>query len=154
MLLDGELDNNGRSELFAHLSNCEECGNLYSDYNLVKNKCKDFTSEQIELLRDISKDQRGFYKYAFYFSAAASIIFLMLFLFNYTRDTFFINQQKQVDTVYIQDYKSFSNKEKVEALYRKTTNEFSDKMNSEVEYINYIKSLRTVRFNKVDGDKI
>ncbi len=88
---DNELSADKQKELFAHLSGCNECRQILSDFIGIKKDSKLFYNElELELkpfrfLQEIqNKKENNIYKALFYFSVAASIILGILFLMRYS----------------------------------------------------------------------
>lgn len=152
MLIDDELPENNRSELFSHLANCDECSSLYNDYIIISSKSKQVSSANIEMLKLKSINQGRFYKHAFYFTAAASVMFFMLFLFGKSGNGFSNASSEKLDTVYIQK-QHFVKNVKVDEL-EKGSSKPKLIYNSDKEYLDYINSLRTISFKKSVEGKI
>ena len=146
LFIDGELPKGNRRELFNHLAICDECSNIYSDYQFISNKCKEKISSNLESFKQRPDSRNTFYKYAFYFSAAASIIILMLFLFG-KRETNLANlETNKVDTIFIRNSEHLKNVNGQKS--------YENSFNSDKEYLEYINNLRTFSFNNFNEEKI
>ena len=86
--MDNELSDDEQKILFTHLSECEECRKTLSDFMEMKKESRLFYENiNVELKSAItlpfgvdSKKEKNIYKPLFYYAAAASIIFGLLFL--------------------------------------------------------------------------
>lgn len=86
--IDNELSAGEQKELFSHLSNCEECRNILSDFMEMKKGTESYydnlpveLKSPVKLLTgDTVIRKRNIYRSLFYMSVAASIILGILFL--------------------------------------------------------------------------
>jgi hypothetical protein len=86
--IDNELSANEQKEVFSHLSGCEECRDLLSDFMEMKKGTKSYYNNlQVELKSpaelltgNIATKKRNVYKPLFYISVAASIILVLFSL--------------------------------------------------------------------------
>jgi Predicted transmembrane transcriptional regulator (anti-sigma factor) len=77
LLIDGELDNSGRNELFAHLAKCDECRETFTEYLQLKDKSKEFCVKEMSKPKN-KLHGNNFYKISFYASAAAAVILIIM----------------------------------------------------------------------------
>jgi hypothetical protein len=88
--IDNELSANEQRELFSHLSNCEDCREIISDFMEMKRKTVSYYNNlSIELktpvkllASDIKIKKLHIYKHLFYLNMAASIILVLFILLN------------------------------------------------------------------------
>jgi hypothetical protein len=86
--IDNELSASEQKELFLHLSGCEECSKILSDFMGMKNGAKshynnlsaELKSPAGLLIGSTAVKKRNVYKRLFYVSMAASIVFAILLL--------------------------------------------------------------------------
>jgi len=154
LMIDGELPEEKKVELFSHLATCKDCSNLYTDYLLISNASRKIISSKIESLIPETNKKSNFYRYAFYYSAAASIIFFMLFLFSISNVGTSKENNNKVDTIFLERNELIKNVEKKELQNDLNSNQVNSTYSSEQEYLRYIKSLRTISFNKSNRDNI
>ncbi len=149
LFADGELPQHEQKELFFHLAECGECQKTLSDYLLLKEKSRDFCSQNISLLKNKPSKQNLFYKVGFYSSAAAAVILLFILFTNKQTPTYFTKNEARVDTVFVQkEVPSPQNQTvKISSL---TPGKKEFVFTSQKEYLRYVMSLRTEVFTKAD----
>lgn len=86
LYIDNELSIEQQKQLFLHLSECEECAIILSDYIKMKNETRNFYYSLDSRFKNIKTftiplDKNYKHNYPFYFTAAAVIILGLLFLF-------------------------------------------------------------------------
>jgi hypothetical protein len=101
LLIDGELPENAKDELFTHLSTCRECQNSLSQYLLLKEQSREFCIQKINKLKPKDVEKINYYKIPFYISAAAAIILIFLFIGIKTQTTYITQKYVKVDTVFV-----------------------------------------------------
>ncbi len=148
LFLDGELQEENRKELFAHLAECEECTNIFLDYLSLKEKTRNYFAGNITHLKNKPSGHNRFYKYAFYTAAAASIIFVMLLLNGKPKTQYITKNEVRVDTVFVQK-ESPSSKNKTTRINPFTVGKkvLPEEL-SQKAYVNYVKGLRSIVFSK------
>lgn len=103
LLLDGELPESDKDELFTHLSKCRECSDAFSQYLLVKEKSKEFCIQNLDSTLNKNAARNRLYKYSFYMSAAAVVILIMLLAGIKLQPVYVTKVHVKTDTVYVQD---------------------------------------------------
>lgn len=142
LFTDGELAKQDQKELFVHLVVCGECQKTLSAYLLLKEKSRDFCSQNISLLKNKPAWQNIFYKVGFYTSAAAAVILLFILFTNKPAPTYITKNEVRVDTVFVQNQTVSNNS--------LTPGKKELVSTSQKEYLRYVMSLRTEVFTKAD----
>ncbi len=144
LFVDGELDREKQSEMFAHVAECGECRKLFSDLITLKEKARIICAENLDEIKNKPKAQNvgKFYRAAFYASSAAAILLLFLLATAKPKEVLVTKNEVRVDTVFV-------GKEKAIAIVKK--NSFSppgkeELFNSQEKYLQYVNSLRTIKF--------
>lgn len=145
LFADGELPRQDHKELFLHLPECDECRKTLSDYYLLKEKSRDFCSQNISYIKNKPSKQSIFYKAAFYTSAAAAVILLFILFTNKPAPTYITKNEVRVDTVFVQKEVSYTQNQMVKNSSL-TPGKKELIQTSQQEYLRYVMSLRTVTF--------
>jgi len=150
LLIDGELPENAKDELFAHLSTCRECRNSLSQYLLLKEKSGEFCIQKINKLKPKDVEKINYYKIPFYISTAAAIILILLFIGIKTPATYITKKYVKVDTVFV----SYKNKTLVNLQKEITPTNKGEKKSAEQipdpNYISYLFSLPSEKITDAD----
>ena len=106
LLLDGELLEDEKEELFNHLAECPECRKAFSEYAELKDKSNGYCTRLLAAgkTKNFSRHKQPapkFYKRAFYLSSAAALLFIFL-QFNQKPSIQYITKNEvRVDTVFV-----------------------------------------------------
>lgn len=107
--VDNELSVEEQKELFAHLSECQDCRKTLSEFMELKKDSKLFYSqldveiEPVKLPAAVEqKKAKNIYRTLFYFSAAASIFLGILFLLHQTSSYQIEKEYSILQTKYIE----------------------------------------------------
>lgn len=121
LFIDNELSPERQKELFYHLSGCDECRNLLSDFIQLKNETKDFYNRlgyavyDMRSFPDTTSDNKSKQKYSIYIAAVAVVILGILFLFQ-------LNDRVNSDKKYSEIYNNFISLKKDYDLLSKIDN--------------------------------
>jgi hypothetical protein len=104
LFIDNELPAHGQKELFAHLAVCDECTELFHQYNKLKRGAKKYfdgidtgaVDSIVALPVPAMKKNEKTYRKHFYISSAAAAILLLLFLFQFYQPDENINKYNNV----------------------------------------------------------
>lgn len=154
LMIDGELPEDKKADFFRHLAECKDCSNLYADYLVISNTCREITSSEIESLKSGINKKSNFYRYAFYYSTAASIIFFILFLFSISNVGASKENDNKVDTIFLERNELIKNVNEDGIPDGSTNPKFNSNYSSDKAYLKYIKNLRTITFNNSTEDNI
>jgi hypothetical protein len=150
-LLNGELDNSIHDELFEHLNQCNDCRNCLIQFMSIQQKSATIISKDVNAyLKNYDhslntilgsfKIQRGikngYYKAAFYISAAASVILFLLMINKKPEISYLTREINRVDTVYIPSSRTAY---KSEQSIKK-----SNQSNPEINQRNYLKIISKI----------
>ncbi|MGA7722567.1 MAG: zf-HC2 domain-containing protein [Ignavibacteriaceae bacterium] len=161
--IDNELSANEQKELFSHLSNCEDCGKILSDFMEMKQNSRSFYENLSVVLNKTfdlpfgttQKKGEKLYKLLFYFSAAASIILGAMFLYKSTSVVRLETKYSALELKYLRTdiaknnshQNDFNNKSKIIDITSKEKSELSVQKNystsqkkNKLKIINSIKS--------------
>lgn len=150
LFVDGELPSGNTKEVFLHIAECEYCSKYFSEILLVKEKSKGYFTKHFDRLKNEHPKKNYFYKLAFYFSAAASIVLLMITLFDRPEIKYISKNEVRVDTIFVA--------KGIPIARTKTQRDFSftpGKKEQSAEpslksYLRYVMSLRTVEFTNAN----
>lgn len=155
LLVDGELPDADKKEVFAHLAECEECRMLFTQYLSIKDKSADYCAHLIKGAKQEKKNPYAvktgnIYKSAFYISSAAAIL-IAFFLFNRMPDTHYIKKNEvRVDTVFVPKEKQVIKYVNSAGKPEKRTPE--EKTLKQQSYLSFVNGLRVEKIT--DADKI
>ncbi len=116
--VDNELSASEQRELFIFLSESEEGRKTLSDYMEMKKETKLFyaginpelNKAKIVATNNIPNGSKGKkYKTWFYFSAAASIVFALLFLSNFISENSYVSKYKNLKTEFARLQEEYNN---------------------------------------------
>ncbi|MFA7419814.1 MAG: zf-HC2 domain-containing protein [Melioribacteraceae bacterium] len=153
LFVDGELESEKQSEMFAHTAECTECRKLFSDLIILKEKSRIFCAENLDEIKNKPKAQTigKFYRAAFYTSSAAAILLLFLLATAKPKEVLVTKNEVRVDTVFVEKEVSVQKTPKRHITIVATKR----KDNSQIKYLDYINSLKTekVVFNNTFDSK-
>ncbi len=103
--VDNELFADEQKELFAHLSECEDCRKTLIDFMQMKKESKSFFNElDAELkyikLPTVQNKKINIYKTAFYISTAAAVLLGVLFFLLQSNNTLIEKNYEMLETKY------------------------------------------------------
>lgn len=149
LFVDGELPKGEHKELFVHLAGCDECGKALSDYYLLKERSREFCSQNISHIKNKPSKQNIFYKVGFYTSTAAAVILLVILFTSRPAQTYLSKNEVRVDTVFVQKEVSFTQNQIAQnnSLIPGKKELVST---SQQEYLRYVMDLRTEVFTQAD----
>ncbi len=149
LFVDGELDREKQSEMFAHTAECGECRKLFSDLITLKEKSRIFCAENLDEIKNKPKVQTvgKFYKAAFYASSAAAILLLFLLATAKPKEVLVTKNEVRVDTLFVEKEKTILNEVNKKLFVttkpmRKRSNEFA--------LVNEMKKMKTTKITFSD----
>jgi hypothetical protein len=101
LFVDGELTGNSKDELFVHLSKCRECRDAFSNYLLLKEKSREFCSQQIDGVENNKMEKNLVHKAYFYTSAAAAVILAALLIGIKLQPAYKAKTYVKIDSVFV-----------------------------------------------------
>lgn len=153
LFVDGELESEKQSEMFAHVAECSECRKLFSDLIVLKEKSRIFCGENLEEIKNKPKAQTigKFYRAAFYASSAAAILLLFLLATAKPKEVFVTKNEVRVDTVFVEKEKAVNTNQNI-AVDTKTPGKkvVTAKNKKREAYLEFLFSLRSEKLSEAD----
>ncbi len=147
LFVDGELEKEKQSELFEHLSDCNDCQTLFTDTLTLKEKTRLFCVENLNQIKNKPKPASKFYKIAFYASSAAAVLLLFLLITAKPKETYITKNEVRVDTVFVEKEKAILN-EGNKKLF--TNTKHKSQSSNEVAFVNEMKKMKTTKITLSD----
>lgn len=150
LFADGELSAQDQKELFSHLADCGECRKTFSDYLLLKEKSRDFCSQNLSQMKNKPSRLNIFYKVGFYSSAVAAAILLFVLFTNKSAPTYITKNEVRVDTVFVQQDVPYTQNQNVKNSSLTPGKKELNQKRKRQPYLEYLLSLRTEKVTQAD----
>ncbi|PKL82533.1 MAG: hypothetical protein CVV24_09675 [Ignavibacteriae bacterium HGW-Ignavibacteriae-3] len=102
LFIDREIEEERRKELFAHLAGCDECRNTLSELLLIKERSRNYLTENLNFIKNKPDKSNMIYKIGFFTSAVAAVILLLMLTTSKPEKIYITKNEVRVDTVFVQ----------------------------------------------------
>ncbi len=136
--VDNELSAGEQQQLFTHLADCEDCRKTLADFMEMKKETKElYENIDVDLKPEINlpvgvtpSKEKNIFKPLFYFSAAASIVFGLLFLINLSSVDRLSSKISLLELKYNRLTKNYQTAQKKDVNAEKKINEITSQTNT------------------------
>jgi hypothetical protein len=150
LFVDGELAEEDKEKLFAHMAACKECRNTFEEYLRLKEKSKDFFIQKMDKLKNKDAGKNKFYKISFYASAAAAVILIMLLAGGKERTAYIAKTEVKYDTVYVSEKSESAGQIKKLPAPQAVKKKETSKQDEDSKIIEYVMSLPSEKITEAD----
>ena len=148
--VDGELPQQEHKGLFDHLAGCDECQKTLSDYYLLKERSREYSTRNLSQIKNTPSKNNMFYKIGFYTNAAAAVMLMFILFTNKPATLFVTKNEVRVDTVFVQKEVPLPQNQSVNNNSLTPGKKELIQKRKRPPYLEYLLSLRTEKVTQAD----